>query len=93
MGDRHSIAEVRSNLPRLVRSAEHGKVVEITRRGEPVAVLIGRQQFERLTARQRDFSEAYRAFVDSVDLGELQIEPDAVFEALRDDSAGRDVAL
>ena len=47
----------------------------------------------RLTARQRDFSEAYRAFVDSVDLGELQIEPDAVFEALRDDSAGRDVAL
>ncbi|MDZ7669890.1 MAG: type II toxin-antitoxin system prevent-host-death family antitoxin [Gammaproteobacteria bacterium] len=38
MSDRHSIAEARSNLPRLVREAESGKAVELTRRGEAVAV-------------------------------------------------------
>jgi len=45
----HSIAEARNNLPSLVRAAESGKAVELTRRGKPVAVLIGRRQYERLT--------------------------------------------
>ena len=38
--DRQSIAEARRNLPSLIREAESGKAVELTRRGEPVAVLI-----------------------------------------------------
>ena len=40
MGKRHSIAEARSSLPRLIREAESGKPVELTRRGQPVAVLV-----------------------------------------------------
>ena len=43
MARQHSIAEARSSLPSLVREAESGKAVELTRRGEPVAVLIGRR--------------------------------------------------
>jgi prevent-host-death family protein len=39
--ERHSIAEARRNFLSLVHDAENGKAVEITRRGEPVAVLIG----------------------------------------------------
>ena len=39
MSRRHSIAEARNHLPELVRQAESGKPVELTRRGEPVAEL------------------------------------------------------
>ena len=42
MGKRQSIAEARNNLPTLVREAESGKPVELSRRGESVAVLISR---------------------------------------------------
>lgn len=90
---RHSIAEARSNLPRLVREAERGKAVELTRRGEPVAVLIGRQQFERLTGQYRAFSDAFQEFADKVDIADLAIDPDEVFGGTRDDSRGRDVHL
>lgn len=93
MSDRHSIAQARSNLPRLVREAEQGKAVELTRRGEPVAVLIGRREFERLTGRYRQFDETYRAFRETVGLEGLAIDPDAVFVRARDTSPGRDVGL
>lgn len=44
----HSIADARARLPELVREAESGKAIELTRRGEPVAVLIGRKQYDCL---------------------------------------------
>jgi prevent-host-death family protein len=93
MAKRHSIAEARSNLPNLVRAAESGKAVELTRRGEPVAVLIGRRQYERLTSKHRGFSEAYEDFRREFDLEELAIDPDEVFAGARDDSHGREVDL
>ena len=45
---RDSIASLRSRLARAVREAEAGGTVEITRRGKPVAVLVGREDFDRL---------------------------------------------
>jgi len=93
MDEQHSIAEARSQLPRLVREAESGKAVELTRRGEGVAVLIGRQQYERLVARSRRFSEAWDAFTREFDLQELQIDPEEVFAGVREQSPGRDAGL
>ncbi len=93
MRDKHSIAEARSNLPRLVREAESGKAVELTRRGEAVAVLIGRRQYEQLTGRYRSFLDAYEDFTQDVDLVELGIDPDELFAATRDQARGRDVRL
>lgn len=93
MSDRHSIAEARSNLTRLVREAERGKAVELTRRGEPVAVLIGHRQFERLTGQYRSFFDAYQEFSEQVDLAELAIDPDELFAGARDDTRGRDIHL
>ena len=93
MGDRHSISEARSNLPRLVREAERGKAVELTRRGEAVAVLIGRRQYERLTGRYRSFFDAYEEFTKNVDLAELAIDPDDLFAGTRDETRGRDIRL
>jgi len=48
MTDRYSISEMRRNLPALVREAERGRVVELTKRGEPVAVLVGRGHYDPL---------------------------------------------
>lgn len=93
MGDRYSIAEARSNLPRLVREAEQGRAVELTRRGEPVAVLIGRRQFEQLTSGHRGFAEAYEQFRRRFDLAGLDIDPDELFATARDKTRGRDVRL
>ena len=93
MTDRLSISEARTRLPRLIREAERGKAVELTRRGEPVAVLIGRRQFEQLTSRYRSFVEAYRDFRREVDLTELAIDPDELFAETREDTRGREVSL
>lgn len=93
MGEQHSIAEARSKLPQLVRDAESGKAVELTRRGEGVAVLIGRKQYDRLVSRSRGFSEAFAEFTAEVDLAELDIDPDEVFAAVRDNAPGRNPSL
>lgn len=93
MGEQHSIAEARSSLPKLVREAESGKAVELTRRGEGVAVLIGRKQYQRLVSRSRRFSEAWDDFIREVELASLEIDPDEVFADVRDDSPGREGGL
>lgn len=93
MPKQQSIAAARSNLPQLVRQAESGEAIELTRRGESVAVLIGRKQYERLATRSRRFSEAWNEFTRQVDLSELAIDPDEIFGDLRDTRPGRDIEL
>jgi prevent-host-death family protein len=93
MPKQHSIAEARNNLPKLVREAEAGKPIELTRRGESVAVLLGRKEYERLAMRGRRFSEAWSEFAREVDLRDLHIDPDEIFEDVRDPLSGRNVGL
>jgi prevent-host-death family protein len=93
MAQRNSIAEARSNLPNLIREAETGKIVELTRRGEPVAVLIGRKRYEQLTSRLRPFSEVWDEFTRKFPRGEVDINPDEIFRDVRDKDPGRDFKL
>ncbi len=93
MTDKHSIAEARRNLPSLVRQAEKGMAVKLTRRGEPVAVLMGWQRFERLASTRRSFVAAYRDFTNESDLAELALDPDDLFAGTREDTPGRNVRL
>ena len=93
MAKRQSIAQARNSLPSLVREVESGSAVELTRRGEPVAVLLGRRQYARLTSRHRGFSEAYGEFTRDVDLDVLAIDPDEVFAGVRDRTRGREIDL
>jgi prevent-host-death family protein len=93
MRKQQSIAEARTNLPQLVREAESGEPIELTRRGESVAVLIGRRQYERLAARSRRFSDAWDEFIREVDLSQLTIDPDEIFDEVRDKGPGREIGL
>lgn len=92
-GSEFSIAEARRNFPSLVREAESGRAVRITRRGKPGALLIGQWEFERLVSGRRDFVEAYEEFSKSRDLEDLNIDPDEVVRDSHDESAGRVVLL
>ena len=93
MTDKHSIAEARRNLPKLVRAVEHGMAVELTRRGKPVAVLVGCKRFERLVSSRRSFLTAYQVFRNESDLTELALDPDKLFARQREKTPGRDVRL
>lgn len=92
MSRRYSIAEARSNLPTIVDQAEAGQVIELTRRGKPVAVVVSLREFERLRIERAHFGDAYRRFVKAHPLIEVGVE-ESYFDSIRDTDAGRKVAL
>ena len=93
MADQHSIADARRDLPTLVRKAERGQTVGLTRRGEWVAVLIGRHRYQQLVAPMPGFDETYRVFRIAFDLSELELDPDEIFAGTRDRTPGREPTL
>lgn len=88
--EKRSIAEARRNLSRLIREAGRGKAFELTRHGDPVAVLVGYQAHKWLADSRRRFSEAYRDFNTAVDLTEIDLDPDELFADTRDTTPGRE---
>ena len=88
----YSIAEARHNLAAIVHEAERQSSVALTRRGEPVAILLSMHEYQRLLAKETRFWDAYTAFRTSVDLTQLDIEPN-VFHGVRDPAPGREVDL
>jgi prevent-host-death family protein len=92
MTHRYSVAEARAHLPSIIEQAEAGETVELTRRGRPVAVVLSREEFERLRSKRPSFGEAYRAFRERHGLAELGLDRDFA-AAVRDRSPGRQVKL
>lgn len=91
MTKRYSIAAARHDLAAIVHELEQQPTIELTRRGEPVAVLLSLAEYRRLQARQGDFWSAYTAFRAELpaDSGDLA----ALLRAARDQSPGREVDL
>ncbi|HEX5719638.1 MAG TPA: type II toxin-antitoxin system Phd/YefM family antitoxin [Thermoanaerobaculia bacterium] len=88
MPKRVSIAEARDQLPDLIRSAEHGEPVELTRRGKMVAVLVSSRDYERLTTGPPDLWAAIQKFRAEHDVSDLDVEE--VFANVRDSSETAD---
>jgi len=84
-----SIAQARADLPGLIREAEDGTAVEITRRGRPVAVLVSTTAYQKLSSGSPAFGRALDDFLDQVDLEGLGLERDE-FVGLRDRAPGRE---
>jgi len=85
----YSIAHARAHLPAIVNEAAAGDDIELTRRGKPVAVVISRQRYSRLSSTRPHFSDAYRAFREHFAASDL---PES-FDVERDPSGGRAVDL
>ena len=92
MPQRYSIAEARSRLPSIVNQAEAGVEVELTRRGQPVAVLVSHREFERLRGKRLHFGDAYRKFLEKHPLEGIGVEGDFA-ASTRDRTPGRKVSL
>ncbi len=91
MSTRYSVAEARDQLPRLIRRAEAGQAVELTRRGKPVAVIVPVSLYQRLSGSSL-FWNALEEYRDRTRL-ETKRVGDEVFADLRDRSPGREVEL
>jgi prevent-host-death family protein len=92
MHKRYSIAEARHNLAALVHELEAQPIIELTRRGIPVAVLLSLEAYRQLRREPPSFWEAYTAYRATVDPATFDNETDA-FQAVRDVSPGREVQL
>ncbi|HEY2289996.1 MAG TPA: type II toxin-antitoxin system Phd/YefM family antitoxin [Thermoanaerobaculia bacterium] len=91
MVKRYSITQARASLSRLVKEAEQGARIELTRRGKLVAVMVAVENSERLPNNKgRGFWAAYQEFRRRVDLANIEIDPDEIWGDVRDQSPGRD---
>ena len=89
---RYTIAQARNQLSHLVRRAETRNPVELTRRGQPVAVLLSLQQYRSLSGNDGGFMKAYRNLRKKMGSAEnAGVELD--WNSLRDRSPGRKVRL
>ena len=91
MPKQYSITEARNSLPSIVREAETGYSVELTRRGRPVAVLLSTREFHRLTGPRKGLWQAIQEWRDTHDLTEMDL--DDVYADIRDKSPGRDFSF
>ncbi|MBK7929164.1 MAG: type II toxin-antitoxin system Phd/YefM family antitoxin [Bryobacterales bacterium] len=92
MARRYSIAEARAQLPAIIDLAAAGREVELTRRGQPVAVIVSTREMQRLRDRKTGFPVAYKRFLEQFPPKGAGIDK-AFARSLRDRSAGREVAL
>ena len=87
-----SVAEARQHFARLIKRAEHGNAIEITRRGKPVAVLLSASEYAAITGERASFIEAVTQVRNRMDVEALDIG-DTDFDDLRDRSPGREITL
>jgi prevent-host-death family protein len=87
-----SIADARNHLPGLVHEVERGKRIDLTRRGQRVAVLVSSAEYDRLRRARPSPAEALRAWRSRLPDDFEGLTEDEV-EAWRDRSPGRTVRL
>jgi len=92
MTKEYSIAEARQDFAAIVKELDHQPVIQITRRGKNVAVLLSIQEYDMLRTEKTGFWQAFTAFRKTANLAESGIEPD-IFDNIRNRESGRPVDL
>ncbi|HZV53316.1 MAG TPA: type II toxin-antitoxin system Phd/YefM family antitoxin [Rhodocyclaceae bacterium] len=85
MDKTYSIAEARNDLSNVVREAEAGRPVTLSRRGRPVAVVVSANDYSRMAPHRQTVAEAIDRFRSEY-AGELD---DKDWLAARNSSPGR----
>lgn len=80
-------------LKQFIRRAESGEAVRVTRRGKPVAVLLSKEEYERLEAEAEESSPDFWEMVEDwraqTDFGWAELTPEEV-DGWRDRGPGRE---
>ena len=95
MSARFSIAEARNNFAALIRDVEEtDEPIEVTRRGQPVAVILSTEQYAQLLGKEQkqSFWQGYLEWREKWQVDEREDEGDP-FADLRDPSPGRPIDL
>ncbi len=92
MSKQYSIAAAKNQLPAIIHEVENGPPVELTRRGQPVAVIVSSREYERLRPEQPDLWKVIEDFRASNDLSDMT-DIDEIFAGVRDKSPGREIDL
>lgn len=92
MSSTYSVASARANLAEIVDQVQSGRDVEITRRGEKVAVLVSASRYALLQNERPTFMDAFESFRQTTDLAAVGVDRDWA-RGLRHDDVGRDVKL
>jgi prevent-host-death family protein len=85
---KYSIADARNSFAAVVREAETFYPVEITRRGNSVAIIMSIEEYKRLKGATENFKDTYHKFKNEFDISKYGME-EHEFENLRDRSPGR----
>jgi prevent-host-death family protein len=89
----YSIAEARDQFAALIRNAEENhQPVQVTRRGQPVAVILSAEEYTRLLANQpeRNFWAAYQEWRQKWNVPELDMDPDEIWGDVREQTPALD---
>jgi prevent-host-death family protein len=73
-----NIAEAKSHLTRLVRQAEQGECVHLSRHGKPVAVLLSEKDYQALVSQHVDPYQAMMAWRTQADFSGEDITDEEV---------------
>lgn len=89
----YSIAEARDKFAAIVHEAEAtDQPVQVTRRGQPVAVILSQEKYERLLQDEPtkpDFWTAYMQWRKEWNVDELDLDPDEIWGDVRDRTGKR----
>lgn len=85
---KYAVSELKTHLTQALREVEQGKMIEVTRHGKSVAVLIAKNEYEDLTTVRPSFALCVHALRESSEFMPLDA---ADFDNLRDKDAGRAV--
>jgi len=91
MQKQYSIAEAKNKLPSIIHDVEEGPIVQFTRRGRPVAVLVSLGDYERLSKQKKGFWAVLQAFRSNMLQYKDIVIGDADFKRLRDTDSGREM--
>lgn len=84
----YSIAKARDHFTEIVREVEQESTIKLTRRGKLVAFLLSADEYNRLHNRRLGFWEAYQPFRTQMEEQEITLDVDAIFQDVRDHTAG-----
>ncbi|MFI5300561.1 MAG: type II toxin-antitoxin system prevent-host-death family antitoxin [Polyangiales bacterium] len=87
-----ALADARDHLTLIVRDVERGQYVTLTRRGEPVAMILSCSEFDRLKNAKPSLVDALHAWRKGAPADFEGLSPDEV-QGARDRSEGRPVKL
>jgi prevent-host-death family protein len=90
MSTKYSISQARDQLARLVHEAEEGRPIELTRRGEPVAVVLAIEEYRRLSSKRSSVWTAINQFRAAHDLSGMDEVVQELVEETRSSEPGRE---